>query len=376
MPQSVDVAIVGGGVIGCAAAWYLARAGQRVALYDSGALGGGATAASAGILAPLAESTTPGPFVDLALAGLHAFAADLPALIEDSGLDPEYRRSGVLRLAWDDASAAELREAAGWQANAGLDLRWLEPRQVASLEPGLAPCAGALYCPHEGHLPPPRLVAALAAAAARCGALLHEHSAPSLPLVEGGRISGLLVGGERVSAGRVILAAGAWSNGWAEAAGVRLPVRPVRGQMLLVRALPPPLRTVVFRGHGYLVPRADGTIYVGATQEEAGFDRRVTLAGIEELVNDAATIAPALRNAELLSAGVGLRPGSADGLPAIGPAPGDERLLIAAGHFRNGILMSLITGRLLTALVGGQTPELPLAPFSPARFAAAGQPAR
>lgn len=364
----MEVAIVGGGVIGLAAAWALTRAGARVELFERGALAGEATAASAGILAPLAESVTPGPFVELALAGLHSFPEEIEALKDDSGLDPEYRRCGVLRLGLDAAAAESLRSAAAWQANAKLDLRWLEPRQIASLEPGLTPCEGGLLSPNEGHIHPARLAAALAAAAAHRGAVLHEHAAAPLPWIEGGRLRGLLVDGEQRGYDRVLLAAGAWSGAWAETAGVTVPVRPIKGQMLLLRAIPPPVRHVVFAGHGYLVPRADGTVYVGATQEEAGFDRRVTAEGIHELAGVAAALAPTLRDAEFIEAGAGLRPGSADGLPVLGPAPGHDNLLLAAGHFRNGILMSLITARIIAALATGNEPPLDLTPFSAGRF--------
>jgi glycine oxidase len=309
--------------------------------------------------------------VELALAGLRAFAADIPALLDASGLDPEYRISGVLRVALTDADAAALRQAATWQANAHLDLRWLDPGQVAALEPGLVASHGGLLSPREGHINPPRLVASLAAAAARSGAIIHEQSAAPLPWVEGGRIRGLLVDGQRVEAGRVVLAAGAWSAAWAEAIGVRVPVRPVKGQMILLRTLQPPVRHVIFAGHGYFVPRVDGTVYVGATVEEAGFDRRVTVSGVHELTETAAGIVPTLRDAELVRAHAGLRPGCVDGLPVLGPAPGVEGLILAAGHFRNGILMSLITGRLVHALATGQTPELPLDAFLADRFAAA-----
>jgi glycine oxidase len=370
MATSTDVAVVGGGVVGCAVAWCLAREGVPVSLFERGALGGEASGVSAGILAPLAESATPGPFVELALVGLRAFDEELEALRETSGLDPEYRRCGVLRLAMDEAEVRTLQEAAAWQANAHLDLRWLEPRQVAALEPGLVPCRGALLSPREGHVHPGRLTLALATAAARSGAILHEQSAPVLPWVEGGRLQGLLVNGDRRSFGTVVLAAGAWSGAWAAQLGLRLPVRPVKGQMLLVRAVPPPVRHIVFSGHSYLVPRADGTVYVGATQEEAGFDHRVTLAAVRSLAGHAAALAPALAAAEVTGMGAGLRPGSADGLPVIGRVPGMDNLILATGHFRNGVLLSLVTGRIVTALVRGRPPELPIDSFSPARFGA------
>lgn len=365
-----DVVVVGGGVIGCAAAWYCARAGMRVELFERGPLGGEATAASAGILAPLAESVTPGPFVELALASLRAFEQDIPSLLDESGLDPEYRIAGVLRLALTGADAAALKQAAAWQENAHLDLRWLEAGQVAALEPQLTVSKGGLLSPREGHINPPRLVAALAAAASRWGAVIHEHAAAPLPWVESGRIRGVLVDGLRIEARQVVLAAGAWSAAWADAIGVRVPVRPVKGQMLLLRAVPPPVRHVVFAGHGYFVPRVDGTVYVGATQEEAGFDRRVTAGGLHELTETAIRLVPALRDAELVRAHAGLRPGSADGLPVLGPAPGVAGLILAAGHFRNGILMSLITGRIVRSLAIGEPPELPVDAFLADRFVA------
>jgi glycine oxidase len=368
--SSPDAVIVGGGVIGCAAAWYLAKSGARVELFDRGPLGGEATSASAGILAPLAESVTPGPFVELALAGLRAFEQDIPALLQESGLDPEYRVSGVLRLAMTAPDVDALRTAAQWQANARLDLRWLEPRQVTSLEPALGNCAGGLLSPREGHVNPPRLVAALAAAAARCGAALHEHSAPPVPWMDDGRLRGVIVGDERRPAGHVVLASGAWSGAWADAVGLRIPVRPVKGQMLLLRAVPPPLRHVVFAGHAYFVPRVDGTVYVGATQEEAGFDRRVTAGGVQELTEMVSGLLPSLSDAELVRAHAGLRPGTADGLPLIGPTTAVDGLILATGHFRNGVLMSLVTGRVVAALVNGGRPEVAIEAFRPERFAA------
>lgn len=375
MAESADVAVVGGGVIGCAVAWCLAREGVRVSVFERGTIGGEASGVSAGILAPLAESAAPGPFVELALAGLRAFDEELAALRETSGLDPEYRRCGVLRLAMDEAEVRALQEAAAWQANARLELRWLEPRQVASLEPGLAICRGALLSPREGHVHPARLTLALATAAARCGAALYQQSPPALPWVEGGRLRGLMLDGERRAFATVVLAAGAWSGAWAALLGLHLPVRPVKGQMLLLRAVPPPVRHVVFSGHSYLVPRADATVYVGATQEEAGFDHRVTLAAVQALAAHAAALVPALESAEVVGMGAGLRPGSADGLPIIGRTQGLENLVLATGHFRNGVLLSLITGRLVAALVQGRPPELPIDSFSPARFtdAAAGE---
>jgi glycine oxidase len=363
-----DAAIVGGGVIGCACAWALARAGLSVALYERGRLASEASGASAGILAPLAESGSPGPFVQLAVAGLHAFAEEIDALVEESGIDPEYRRCGVLRLAADEQDAAALRAAAAWQANQALGLRWLDPREIAELEPALAPSRGALFSADEGMVRPALLVRALATAAARHGARIHEHVEVAEPALAGDRVTGVRLGSGAVApAGAVLLAGGAWSGRAAGPAAPAVPVFPVKGQYALLQMTPPPLRHVVFAGHGYLVPRVDGTIYAGATQEDAGYDHRVTVAGLGAVLEMARAILPVLDGAEVIGSGAGLRPGSADGLPILGAAPGVEGLYIAGGHYRNGVLMSLITGRLMSELIQGREPSIPLAPFSPRR---------
>lgn len=363
-----DVAIIGGGVIGCACAWVLARAGVSVTLYERGRLGSEASGASAGILAPLAESAQPGPFAELAVAGLHAFAEEIEALVEESGIDPEYRVCGVLRLAQDESDAARLQEAAAWQSNQSLGLRWIDQHELMSLEPALAPSFGGLYSAEEGMIRPPLLVRALATAAARHGARILEHVEVIGPATSGGRVTGVQLGSGVVKpAGAVLLAGGAWSAALAGSAGQAVPVRPVKGQYALLSIVPPPLRHVVFAGHGYLVPRVDGTLYAGATEEDAGYDRRVTLDGLASVLEMARGILPALSNAEVIDSGAGLRPGSADGLPILGAAPGIEGLYVATGHYRNGVLMSLISARLIAALIRGKEPAISMAAYSPMR---------
>jgi glycine oxidase len=364
-----DVAVIGGGVIGCACAWMLARAGLKVALYERGALAGEATGASAGILAPLAESHTPGPFADLAVAGLRAFREEIDALVEESGIDPEYRRTGVLRLALDRAAAAALERAAAWQDNHGLGLRWLGAEQVRTFAPELAPSFGGLLAADEGAVRPALLARALATAAVRRGAGVHEFAERVTPVVAHGRATGVqLASGVIEPAGAVLVTGGAWSGATLAELRPAAPVRPVRGQYVLLRPATPP-RLVVFGGGGYILPRADGTVYAGATEEpEAGYDRRVTAGGVAAVLAMARALMPSLAEAEVAGMGAGVRPGSVDGLPALGAVPSVERLFVAAGHFRNGVLMSLISGRVLTDLITGREPPLPVAAFSPARF--------
>jgi glycine oxidase len=361
-----DVAVVGGGVIGCACAWALARAGAAVALYERGGIGAEASGASAGVLGPLAESVQPGPAAELAVAGLREFESAMATIVEESGIDPEYHRCGVIRMALDPGDVAGLRAALRWQADRGLGLRWVEPAEIAAIEPALAPAHGGLISRDEAQVRPALLTRALANAAARHGARLHEHVAVAEPAVMAGRVTGVRLGDGTVRpAGAVLIAGGVWSGALVGTA----PVRPVKGQYALLSALPQPLRHIVFVGHSYLVPRLDGTIYAGATMEDAGYDRRVTVEGLRGVLEMARTILPALGDAEVIGSGAGLRPGSADGLPILGAVPGVEHLYVATGHFRNGVLMSLITARLMTELMLHGEPSMSLAAFSPGRFA-------
>jgi glycine oxidase len=367
--RAPDIAVVGGGVIGCACAWMLARAGASVALYERGAIAAEASGASAGVLGPLAESVQPGPAADLAVAGLLAFADEIDALIEESGIDPEYHRCGVIRMALDARDVTGLQACLPWQAARGLGLRWLEAGEVAALEPALAPSLGALVSTEEAQVRPALLTLALANAAARRGARLFEHVAVAGAALIDGKVSGVrLTDGTVRPAGSVLIAGGPWSGAAAGEWANVVPVMPVKGQYALLSAIPRSLRHVVFVGHGYLVPRRDGTIYAGATMENAGFDRRVTLDGLREVLETARAILPALRDAEVIGTGAGLRPSSADGLPILGALPGAENLYVATGHFRNGVLMSLITARLMTELILHGEPSMSLAPFSPRRF--------
>lgn len=376
---SPDVAIIGGGVIGCACAWLLARAGCSVALYERGRIAGEASGAAAGILAPLAESHEAGPFATLAVAGLRAFAEEMPVLAEESGIDPQYRLTGVLRLALADGDIAPLRAAAAWQSTDVLGPRWVDADALARLEPALTQSRGALLSEREGQVRPALLTRALAAAAQRRGAQLHkfaEVAGPALtddagapggaPAAGARRVLGIrFQNGDLQPAGAVLLAGGAWSGALAGPAGDSVPVRPVKGQYAILSPVGAPLRRVVFGGAGYLVPRPDGTIYAGATMEEAGFDRRVTLDGLAAVLQIARSLAPGLAEAEVLATGAGLRPASRDGLPVLGAVPECAGLYVASGHFRNGVLLSLITARLLTSLLTKETPALSLAPFAP-----------
>lgn len=365
-----DVVIVGGGVIGCSLAYHLAGAGRRVTLLERREVAAEASSAAAGMLAPIAESHDEGAFLALAVAGLRAFQEDAQAVEAVSGLRIEYVPGGVLRTTRTEARAQALKSRIAWAASEGLPVRWLDAMELRLLEPAIGDgVIGALDSPEEGHVHPRRLTLALAQGAARRGAEIREGVEVEALVRGGDEVSGVrLTTGEVVAAGTVVLAGGAWARFCARGSA-DVPVFPVLGQYALLRAVSCPLRRTLYGEDVYLLPRADGTLYVGATEQpEAGFHKHTSVAGIRGLLNAAAALVPALEQAELLSAGSGLRPGSPDHMPLLGYVPGVSGLAVAAGHFRNGVLLSLITGRLLTELLVYGRTSIDLAPFSPARF--------
>lgn len=371
MPETSDVVIVGGGIIGCSIAYYLAGAGVRVTVLEQGQIGGAAAAAAAGILAPLAETPQPDPFLSLALAGISMFDRLEEELRARSGIDIGYNRSGVIRVALTDEEAEVLHRRRAWQAELGLHLRWLDPAAVREVEPAITPdLIGGLYSPTEGSVDAPRLVQAFAHAARRSGATFREGVSVEGLIREGDRLTGLQLHDGRISFDRIVFATGSWTARWTAVLGVPIPVFPVRGQVVAMGGLAAGVRHILYHGKNYLVPKPDGTVIVGATQEEAGFDARTTLGGLGYLAEAGQALVPGLADATVVRTGVGLRPGSADGWPILGPLERHPEVLLATGHFRNGILLSGITGQIIADLIVHGSTELDLAAFRPERFAA------
>ncbi len=362
-----DAVIVGGGVIGCGVAFALAREGLSVVLVERDRIGAHASAAAAGMLAPIAESEGVGPLFEAGVQSLALFPALADEVRELSGIDPQLVRSGVLRVARaPEADAVRARA----RALARFECEWLPGELARKREARLAAdVAGALFSPREAHVDPLLLTRALGAAAARRGARF-ELGVEAIGLVrEGARVCGVRLRTGEIAADHVVLCSGAWTRFWEEAAGAPLPVEPVRGQMLALETREPPPAHVIWSEHAYLVPRRDGSLLVGATVERAGFDARTTAAGIAELLAGATALLPELGAATFLRAWAGLRPATPDGLPLVGPVPGAPGLVVASGHYRNGILLAPLTALWVTELVLRGTLPAAAAPFAPARLA-------
>ena len=361
--------IVGGGAIGCAIAYYLSRAGVQTTVLDRGRIGMEASNAAAGMLAPLSEAHGVGPMLDLGLASLRIFPTLAPELQEATGIDLEFRVTGILRVAFTPKDAQELRQQEQWQGSLGLPLDWLDQALVRELEPRLSPkIVAGLLSSEEAQVSNQNLTLAFARAAAARGATLRERTPVTSLITSDGRATAVRTPQGRVAAGHVVLAAGAWTGRLARRLGLDVPVRPVRGQMLALGGMVTPIHTIVSGPRGYLVPRANGLVFAGATVEEVGFRPRTTLRGLREVRRAAIEIVPQLAQAQAQFTWAGLRPGSADELPILGPLPGLENVIVASGHYRNGILLSPITGQLIAQAIIEGRPSEALAPFSPARF--------
>ena len=378
MPQPAsaapDVLIVGGGVIGCAIAYAAASAGLRVTLIEAERLGAGASGAAAGMLAPQVEAHQPDEFFAFGLAGRMEHARLAPCLLEDAGLDVEFRQTGILRLALEEREAVDLRGRAVWQRSRGLAAEWLDPEQVGQREPAFAGAAGrrlvgALWLSEESQVRSPRLVQALAIAAIRRGATFRE-GLPAVALqCAGDRIVAVQTPAGPLPAGAVVLAAGAWSGTLAAAAGITLPIEPIKGQIIALGSLMRAPQHILWSGECYVAPKADGQIIVGATEERAGFDRRPTLSGLLHLALGATNLLPALGRLTVEAQWGGLRPAVPDRLPVIGWAPGYRNLLLATAHYRNGVLLGPLTGKLVTELLLQNEPSWDLRPYAPQRLA-------
>jgi glycine oxidase len=321
------------------------------------------------MLSPLAEASGPGPMLDLLLHARAGFPDVVAHLREATGVDAAYADAGTLVVATTAADEDVLAARWTWQSAAGLPVERLDAGEARAAEPALSPeVRMALRFPGDHQVDNRSLSAALWAAAARAGAEFRIGAEVTGVVVEGGRAAGVVCeGGERIDADAVVVAGGCWSG---RLAGLPrpLPVEPVHGQLLALEAVPPVFRHVVDSPRCYLVPRAEGRVIVGATVERTGFRKAVTAAGVMRLLRGALEVAPVLADAPLLETWSGLRPGTPDGLPILGSDPDVANLLYATGHYRNGILLAPLTGRLIADLLLGREPTLDLQPFGIGRF--------
>ncbi len=370
--RAPDVVVIGAGVAGCSVALRLVQQGMSVVVIERGIPGAEASSAAAGILGPQWEAEGPGPMLDLSLksrALYPAFADEIRAL---SGIDIGYTRSGLIELSMDDVGDRALAERASWMGGRGLDAEVLGPALLREVEPRLGPrVRQGLRFANEGHVHARNLARALAQAAAVAGATFLQGRYVRRVTTDGDRVTGVELDGESLAAGAVVVAAGSWS-GLIEGAGVPAAVvRPARGQMVAIETRPPLFRHVLAPiGGGYLVPRSDGIVLGGSTLEMVAFKKEVTVSGLAGILAMVQMVVPDLGDAAVVETWSNFRPATPDLVPVLGRA-GLDRLYLATGHHRYGILLAPITGQIVAGLLTGNPVDgVALAPFSITRFKA------
>jgi glycine oxidase len=371
--RDFDAVFVGGGVIGLSCAWRAAQGGARVAVLDRAEPPAGATRVAAGMLAPVGELAFGEPeLLEMTLASAQLYPGFVAELEAASGESTGYVSQGALHIALDRDEAAELRRVHDLQRSLGLEAEWLPPRRCRELEPGLTPSFnGGVHAPGEAAVDPRALTQALLAALAAAGVEVASGTEVAAGLFEGERLVGVRTAdGVELRAPAVVLASGAWAGATEWLPGpARPPVRPVKGQIVELRGRDgvAPCERIVASERVYLVPRPDGRLILGATSEEQGFDTAVTAGGVHELLREAYRLLPDVAEMELVASMAGLRPGTPDNLPLIGPGV-IEGLVLATGHYRNGILLAPLTATAVAALLAGEQLPEAVAPAHPARM--------
>ena len=362
----MKVLVVGGGIIGCATADALARAGARVTLFERGAPGGEASGAAAGMLTALGG----GPrtqFQDLAIASRRLYPGVADDLRARTGVDVELVRRGTLYPLHHAGEAVETGLAGPLVEELGVEL--LDEDETRRREPALSPkIRGALFVAGDCWVNNQRLVVAYAQAAASAGVEVRTGTAVTRLVLAGDRVGGVGADGEEIAGDAVLLAAGAWTGELTGQLGAALPVGPARGQMLALAHVPPVLVHCVHGDDVYLVPRPSGELLVGATVERVGFRREVTARGIAGLLATAIDLVPALGDRAITRTWYGFRPWAPDDLPILGPWPGVAGLFVATAHYRNGIMLGPITAALMSRWILEGAPGMDVGDFLPDRF--------
>lgn len=368
-----EVLIIGGGVIGLGIARELHLRGIReITVLEKGVCGEESSWAAAGMLGPQAEADEAGPFFDLCIGSRDLYPTFADDLLAETGIDIELDRSGTLYAAFTDEDVRHLNSRFEWQKRAGLMLERLTGEETRRAEPFISPDVRmSLFFPSDWQVENRKLVAALRHYADANGIDIRETSQVASLVIENGRVTGAVTTTETFTAGKTVLATGAWSS-LIKIGDAPMPfaVTPVRGQMICMRTAKRLFERVIYSRRGYIVPRADGRILAGSTTEFAGFTKTVTDDAVGDLSNMAFEIAPSMDSLPVIDSWSGLRPFASDGLPIIGGLDGVDDLVIATAHYRNGILLAPMTAKITAELLTGAISDRSLDEYSPNRFRA------
>jgi glycine oxidase len=316
------------------------------------------------MLAPFAEADSADDFFQLTVESRRLYPGFVAELESLTGVNIEYRTDGTLFLALSDEDERELSERFEWQRNAGLQIERLEPETVRKLEPLVSDrVRWALRFPDDHQLNNRQLLIALSDAVTLAGATILENTEVTSLIVENNRTTGVTTNAGEIRAGAVVVAAGCWTS-LIKGSSPEVAIKPVRGQMLAFKSPCPALRMVIYSSRGYLIPRAAGFMIAGSTAEDAGFEKAITAGGVSQIIRNAVEIMPEVERLPIVDSWSGLRPGSPDDWPVIGPDPERQGLYFATGHYRNGILLAPVTAEIVSDLVLGSESQRDLARFS------------
>jgi len=363
-----SVVVVGAGIVGCTVAYDLAKSGASVTVIEPRAPGQGATRASAGILAPDIEGHGSSLLRLLGRRSIAMYDDFMARLRADSGHEIVYQRNGTFELAFSDDDVHRLEELAAALKRDQIESRWVQPSAFDDYEPRASKQArGALFIPNHGFVGVTQLTLAAAGAAQQHGAtFVSETGAIRIFSIADGRV-GVQSSAAKWNADRVVLAAGSWSSTITIDGADRVPVKPIRGQLIQLRTDPGALHRVIWGPDGYLVPWPDGAVLVGSTVEDVGFDENYTDEAVEKLRAAAASLVPSLANAEVTSIRTGLRPKGPDDVPVLGHSKAVPGLIYATAHYRNGVMFAPLTVKLVSDLVFGRAADPALRDLDPAR---------
>lgn len=366
-----DVLIIGGGVIGLSLARQLHKKGAgKITIVERGVLGREASYAAAGMLAPQTDADCEDDFFRFCRESNDLYAGFAAELFDETGIDIELDPNGTLYVAFNETESAELRKRFEWQRGAGMAVEHLTAEETRKAEPFVSPdVRESLFFPEDLQVENRKLVQALRLYAELNGIAIRENTEVTGLLANGPLVTGASTPGGPLSAGKVVLATGAWTSLIQLPPGtVPLNVKPIKGQMIAFQTAKRLFQRVIYGSGGYLVPRIDGRVLAGATVEDAGFDKEMTGAGLEFLREIAVGIAPSLGGLEISEEWAGLRPFAPDGLPVLGEIPGYENLLTATAHYRNGILLAPLTARIMAEKITGRGSSEYFEFFGPGRF--------
>ena len=359
-----DTIIIGGGIIGCAIAYNLAKRNVQPLLIDKATtVGTEASWAGAGILT--SHASTHEPYPELCRASLALYPSLAEELRAETQIDIEFIRSGTLSVFFNPAEAAGLIGLADRRVKKGFSTEVLTAEQAWELEPALSRAiTGAVLFPEDAQVRNPKMVTALAKGAAKLGATFQLGNPVTRFVQEDDRIIGVVVNGETLYADAFVIANGCWAGELTAQLGVPIQIQPAKGQIVLIETMPPLFQHTIDGLGIYIVPRADGKVLLGATVEFVGYDKNTTVDGAKQMIDAGVAIAPQLAQSTFVQTWAGLRPYARKG-PLLGYLPGYDNVVLASGHFKNGILLAPITGQLIAELLTTGQPSLALEPFHP-----------